>query len=134
MWCLLKATKLTFNFLWNKSKFEGKVLIMTDQYNGQHLKLWTPAIYRIEVEGIIDIDWADSLAGMLISSRKRADQSTVTIMTGRLRDQAELTGVLNSLYELHLPILSVNVLTENGNPQDVDKSSQLQPKEEDAKE
>jgi hypothetical protein len=39
----------------------------------------------------------------LIKARKGVDQSTVTTLTGRLRDQAELAGVLNSLYELHLP-------------------------------
>jgi hypothetical protein len=27
------------------------------------------------------------------------------VLTGRLKDQAQLAGVLNSLYELHLPIL-----------------------------
>jgi hypothetical protein len=107
---------------------------MPAQYNGQHLKIWTPATYRIEVEGIMDENWADSLAGMHISSRKRADQSTVTTLTGRLIDQAELTGVLNSLYELHLPILSVNILTENCVPLDMDKPSQSQPEEEDDKE
>jgi len=42
--------------------------------------------------------------------RHRADQSTVTVLTGRLKDQAELTGVLNSLYELHLPILKVKIV------------------------
>jgi hypothetical protein len=108
---------------------------MPAKYDGQHLKLWTPATYRIEVEGIMDENWADSLAGMHISSCKRADQSTVTTMTGRLRDQAELTGELNSLYELHLPILSVNILTEdNGAPQDPDKSSPSQPEGEDDRE
>ena len=34
----------------------------------------------------------------------------MTTLTGRLRDQAELTGLLNSLYDLHLPILSVENL------------------------
>jgi len=95
---------------------------MPGEYDGKHLKLWTPATYRIEVEGILDENWAGSLAGMRISSRKRADQSTVTTLTGRLKDQAMLTGVLNGLYELHLPILSVKILSENnGDPQDLDK-------------
>jgi len=95
---------------------------MPPKYDGKHLKLWTPATYRIEVEGILDENWAGSLAGMRISSRKRADQSTVTTLTGRLKDQAMLTGVLNGLYELHLPILSVKILSENnGDPQDLDK-------------
>ena len=103
---------------------------MPGEFDGNHLKLWTPATYRIQVEGVLDEIWADSLAGMRISSRKRADQSTVTTLTGRLRDQAELSGVLNGLYELHLPILSVKILTEdNGDPQYLDKPAERQGKE-----
>ncbi len=82
---------------------------MTDDLKGMHLKLWTPATYHIEVEGHLDESWYDRLGGMLIKTRQRADQSTVTTLTGRLKDQAELAGVLNSLYELHLPILKVEV-------------------------
>lgn len=105
---------------------------MPGEYDGKHLELWTPATYRIEVEGVLDEIWADSLAGMRISSRKRDDQSTVTTLTGRLKDQAMLTGVLNGLYELHLPILSVKALTErNEDKQDSDKSSPSQPEEKD---
>jgi hypothetical protein len=103
---------------------------MPGEFDGNHLKLWTPATYRIDVEGILDEIWADSLAGMRISTRKRNDQSTVTTLTGLLRDQAELSGVLNGLYELHLPILSVKILTEdNGDPQDLDKPAERQGKE-----
>ena len=95
---------------------------MPGEYDGKHLKLWTPATYRIEVEGVLEEIWADSVAGMCISTRKRADQSTVTALTGRLKDQAMLTGVLNGLYELHLPILSVKILTEDkDDPHDLDK-------------
>ena len=32
-----------------------------------------------------------------------------TTLVGRLRDQAELNGVLETLYGLHLPILSVQL-------------------------
>jgi hypothetical protein len=101
---------------------------MPGEYGGKHLKLWTPATYCIEVEGILGENWADSLGGMQVSSRKRADQSTVTTLTGRLKDQAALTGVLNGLYELHLPILSVKILTVNdGDSKNSEKSSPLRP-------
>ena len=84
---------------------------MPDNFTEKHLKLWTPATYRIEVEGHLDESWSDRLGGLRIRSRQRADESTVTTLSGRMRDQAELAGVLNSLYELHLPILKVEVLT-----------------------
>ena len=54
--------------------------------------------------------WSDCLAGMRITTRKRLDQTTVTTLVGLLRDQAELTGVLNSLYDLHRPIVKVEVV------------------------
>jgi len=75
----------------------------------KHIKLWTPATYRIEVEGYLAESWSDRLAGMRITARKRLDQTTVTTLNGRLMDQAELSGVLNSLYNLHLSILKVEV-------------------------
>ena len=84
-----------------------------------------PATYHIEVEGHIDESWSDRLGGMRITTRRRKDQTTVTTLVGRVRDQAELTGLLNSLYELHLPILTVeNLKDKNGGADhDPDKSS-----------
>ena len=84
--------------------------MMPDLSNEKRLKLWTPATYCIEVDGNLDESWSDRLGGMRITTRKRKDQSAVTTLIGPLRDQAELSGVLNSLYEMHFPILSVKVL------------------------
>ena len=47
---------------------------MTHNSNEKHIKLWTPATYRIEVEGHLDESWSERLAGMHITSRKRADR------------------------------------------------------------
>jgi hypothetical protein len=83
---------------------------VTDNSNEKHIKLWTPATYRIEVDGSLSESWSVRFAGMRITVRKRSDQTTVTILKGRVRDQAELSGVLNSLYALHLSILKVEVV------------------------
>ena len=80
--------------------------------NEKQINIWTPATYRIEVDGHLDESWSNRLAGMRITSRQRADQTTVTTLIGRLRDQAELSGVLNSLYGLHLSILKVEVVND----------------------
>jgi len=80
--------------------------------NEKHINIWTPATYRIEVDGHLDESWSNRLAGMRITSRQRADQTTVTTLIGQLRDQAELSGVLNSLYGLHLSILKVEVVDD----------------------
>jgi hypothetical protein len=83
---------------------------VTQNSNDKRIKLWTPATYRVEVEGHLDASLSDRLAGMQISTHKRPDQTTVTTLVGRLRDQAELSGVLNSLYDLHLSILKVEMV------------------------
>jgi hypothetical protein len=50
---------------------------------------------------------------MTITTAREGDQEVVTTLAGRLIDQAELSGVLNTLYELHLPILSVECLRDD---------------------
>jgi hypothetical protein len=49
---------------------------------------------------------------MQITVRKRSDQSAMTTLVGRLKDQAELSGVLNSLYDLRMSILKVEVVKD----------------------
>ena len=70
-----------------------------------------PAIYRICVRGRLRQDRSSHLAGMNITyDRREEDGEEETILVGRLADQAALSGVLNSLYELHLPVASVECL------------------------
>jgi hypothetical protein len=51
------------------------------------------------------------MAGMNITASIQGSQGQVTMLVGQLKDQSELAGVLNTLYELHLPLLSVELLT-----------------------
>ena len=69
-----------------------------------------PANYQISVLGRIDPTMSDLLGGMAISPDTVEADHTVTILCGELGDQAALAGVLNTLYELHLPILLVKRL------------------------
>lgn len=66
-----------------------------------------PATYQIRVEGRIDPNWAGLMAGMTIRLTTEEARPPVTTLEGELSDQAALLGVLNSLYELHLPVLLV---------------------------
>jgi hypothetical protein len=67
----------------------------------------SPAIYQIRVQGGIDNNWSDRLEDMAISLSSMEGESPVTTLEGKLNDQSALAGVLNTLYELHLPVLSV---------------------------
>ena len=77
----------------------------------KRLTLGKSASYCIKVQGRLDETWSDRLAGMQIKTSSRGDIK-VTILSGHVRDQAELLGVLNSLYELHLPLLSLEILNK----------------------
>lgn len=70
-----------------------------------------PANYQISVLGRIEPTWSDRLEGMTIYPSYGGADSPVTTLEGVLSDQAALAGVLNSLYELHLAVLSVKCLS-----------------------
>lgn len=69
--------------------------------------LGTPADYVIGVLGYLNDAWADQL-GMTLSHELSFDGVPLTILAGRLSDQAALFGVLNGLYGLGFPLLSVD--------------------------
>jgi hypothetical protein len=73
-----------------------------------------PATYRIRVGGRIDAEWSDRVGGMTVTTTGGRDSPNTTTLEGCLSDQAALTGVMNTLYELHLPVLSVDCLEANG--------------------
>ena len=64
-----------------------------------------PVFYRIRVKGRITGKWSDRLEGMSISQAESYKGSLVTTLEGELVDQAALTGVLDTLNQLHLPVL-----------------------------
>ena len=76
------------------------------------LKLWKPATYRIRAQGQLHHSKSNILAGMSITTSFQEDEGVVATLVGRLKDQAELSGVLNTLYEMHLPLLSVEILSD----------------------
>ena len=60
----------------------------------KNLKFEAPAPNRVRVLGHLDDSWSDRLGGMVVTRAFTAS----------------LFGVLNALYELHLPILSVELI------------------------
>ena len=59
------------------------------------------------MQGRIPARWSDRLEGMTITEGSPEAEPPVTTLLGELSDQAALAGVLNTLYELHLPVLTV---------------------------
>ena len=73
-----------------------------------------PATYRIRIRGYLDARWSDRIGGMEITQSHGPDGEAESVLVGRLLDQAALSGVLNTLYDLHLPLVSVEFVDSGG--------------------
>ena len=70
------------------------------------ITLFEPATCVIRVPGALSAEWSDELQGMRITV-DRSRTYAVTELVGRLVDQAALHGVLAALYELGMPLMSI---------------------------
>ena len=74
-----------------------------------------PAIYKIKVQGNLNTRytrWSERLGGLQIIVEKSGDKDPVYVLIGQISDQEALSGVLNTLYESQLSIISVNLLKD----------------------
>jgi hypothetical protein len=60
-------------------------------------------VYRIRVRGVIDARWSEWFHSLAICPQANGD----TLLTGPVRDQAALHGLLAKIRDLGLPLLSV---------------------------
>ena len=63
--------------------------------------------YEITVKGTLHSAWSDWFDGMTVSIKSLDDGLSLTTLTGQVRDQAALRGVLNKLWDLNLTLVSV---------------------------
>jgi hypothetical protein len=68
------------------------------------------AEYRIRARRYLDETWSVLVGDMDISVKHGPDQYPVTTLTGSLPDQTALVGVINRLYGLGMPLLSLECL------------------------
>jgi hypothetical protein len=63
----------------------------------------TPINYRIRVAGQLDPGWAEWFDGFTVAPQPSGE----TLITGPVRDQAALNGLLNKLFSLNLVVINV---------------------------
>jgi hypothetical protein len=83
---------------------------MNQQPDGRRLTLGTPAIYCITVFGQLSQTWSQDFSNLTIEIIDATDHGVQTTLTGLLPDQAALFGILNHLYGLGFPLVSVECL------------------------
>jgi hypothetical protein len=76
----------------------------------QSLRLDQGATYTIVVQGRLDDSWAEWFGGMAIRVTRESGSRVFTTLTGHVRDQAELHGLLARMRDLCLPLLQVRFL------------------------
>jgi hypothetical protein len=85
---------------------------MQERFSREKVTYTGPARYRIVVDGYMEEDLSDYLAGMRVEGSQRADGTPITTLTGRIADQGQLNSVINAIYSMHLPVLAVEALPE----------------------
>ena len=81
---------------------------MEKPQSSQILKFGQPAVYRIAVQAQVDQCTATEISDALIES---GDSHATTLLV-RVMDQAGLTGAIETLHGFHLPILSIELVTD----------------------
>ena len=80
-------------------------------------KLDRPARYEIKVPGRLEEHWSEWLEGMTVQVESGDRGPTITTLTGEVRDQAALQGLINQLYSMGLSLISVNLVPPLTNPE-----------------
>lgn len=82
--------------------------------NMDALRFSSPGIYRIEVVGRFPSNWDDRFGCMqVLSSSLNNSRKEVASLQGKVSDQTELAGILNSFFEINLSLLSIQYLSED---------------------
>lgn len=80
---------------------------MDEKLKNQEIDFKKKAIYKIVVKGSINKELSNILGMQIYKDRINKTESSIV---GVISDQAALSGILNTLYEKHLTVISVNML------------------------
>lgn len=86
-------------------------MVTSDNIKNENCGFSKPALYKIKVLGKLPSTFTTRLPYIDISFQE-IEYEGVTILIGRLKDQSALSGVLNSLFDMHLTILQVKMMKE----------------------
>ena len=84
-----------------------------------NLSMHFPARYRIRVHGVVGEAWFEYYDKMDVEIETGVMKRPLTTLTGRVSDQAALQGMLSLLYDMRLPLVSVEWLAEEYRENDV---------------
>jgi hypothetical protein len=78
----------------------------------ENIDFATSNYFRIAVKGKVDKSLSEIIGEMSISY-DTINSNTISCLEGEFIDQAELIGILNTLYNLRFPIINVSMHNAN---------------------
>jgi len=69
-----------------------------------------PSKYQIEIQGKQRENWSDWMDDLEIKTDPNDKGFTITTLTGIVKDQAGLHGLLNRIRDLNIPLISVQFI------------------------
>ena len=70
-----------------------------------------PTRYQVRLQGQISADWSDWLSDLVVIAEGHSP-AAVTTLTGTVKDQAALFGLLSFIRDLGVALISVNYLPD----------------------
>ena len=68
------------------------------------------AKYQVKIQGRQMEGWADWMNDLEIVTERTSDEITITTLTGIVKDQSGLHGLLNRIRDLSIPLISVQFI------------------------
>ena len=76
------------------------------------IQVTLPACYQVRLQGQISADWSDWLSDLDVTVEGHSP-AAVTTLTGTVKDQAALFGLLSFIRDLAVPLISVVYLPKS---------------------
>ena len=76
--------------------------------------MYGPAHYEVWIQGHLDPAWITQMTIETVRRIPEAEGGPITVLSATFRDQAELRGLLDRIYNLSLPLISVRPINRKG--------------------
>lgn len=70
----------------------------------------SPVKYEVQILGRLDPTWITQIPVENVRQIPGSETGPITVFTATFRDQAELRGLLDRIYNLNLPLFSVQCI------------------------
>ena len=71
-----------------------------------------PAVYKITVGGNLSPNFSERIGGLQVNVDRSPKSEGISTLVGEIQDQSALMGILDTLFNNHLTIISVKMIND----------------------